>query len=127
MFFFSSRRRHTRYIGDWSSDVCSSDLDLTVGVGGSGSQLVVSNSGTVAAGTNVILGFFPAISSSNRLTVDGGTLRATNVLGTGVLDVRRGTNVLNAGLIDVDRLVITNKGTNVVRTGFGNSGTITIP
>src|SRR5437762_2172448 len=24
-FFFSSRRRHTRYIGDWSSDVCSSD------------------------------------------------------------------------------------------------------
>src|SRR5437764_8074268 len=26
-FFFSSRRRHTRYIGDWSSDVCSSDLN----------------------------------------------------------------------------------------------------
>src|SRR5437764_14448106 len=26
MFFISSRRRHTRYIGDWSSDVCSSDL-----------------------------------------------------------------------------------------------------
>src|SRR5437764_14403851 len=25
-FFFSSRRRHTIYIGDWSSDVCSSDL-----------------------------------------------------------------------------------------------------
>src|SRR5437764_4255208 len=29
-FFFSSRRRHTRYIGDWSSDVCSSDLGLDV-------------------------------------------------------------------------------------------------
>src|SRR5437762_14054640 len=28
MFFFSSRRRHTRYIGDWSSDVCSSDLGV---------------------------------------------------------------------------------------------------
>src|ERR1017187_3089788 len=27
--FFSSRRRHTRYIGDWSSDVCSSDLRLS--------------------------------------------------------------------------------------------------
>src|SRR5438094_5859852 len=26
-FFFSSRRRHTRSYGDWSSDVCSSDLD----------------------------------------------------------------------------------------------------
>src|SRR5947209_17616181 len=25
-FFFSSRRRHTRYWRDWSSDVCSSDL-----------------------------------------------------------------------------------------------------
>src|SRR5438034_6613992 len=26
MFFFSSRRRHTRSLCDWSSDVCSSDL-----------------------------------------------------------------------------------------------------
>src|SRR5262245_64316077 len=26
-FFFSSRRRHTRCLSDWSSDVCSSDLD----------------------------------------------------------------------------------------------------
>src|SRR5260370_2424973 len=34
-FFFSSRRRHTRFKCDWSSDVCSSDLfgaSLTVGV-----------------------------------------------------------------------------------------------
>src|SRR5688572_31858133 len=27
-FFFSSRRRHTRFDCDWSSDVCSSDLVL---------------------------------------------------------------------------------------------------
>src|SRR5262249_59695076 len=27
-FFFSSRRRHTRLVSDWSSDVCSSDLPL---------------------------------------------------------------------------------------------------
>src|SRR3712207_8929239 len=27
-FFFSSRRRHTRYWRDWSSDVCSSDLEV---------------------------------------------------------------------------------------------------
>src|SRR6266511_4572488 len=26
VFFFSSRRRHTRFSRDWSSDVCSSDL-----------------------------------------------------------------------------------------------------
>src|SRR5262249_60035593 len=28
LFFFSSRRRHTRLVSDWSSDVCSSDLPL---------------------------------------------------------------------------------------------------
>src|SRR5690606_39896465 len=29
-FFFSSRRRHTRFSRDWSSDVCSSDLHNAV-------------------------------------------------------------------------------------------------
>src|SRR5258705_4824422 len=42
-FFFSSRRRHTRCLSDWSSDVCSSDLvrrhDQDVG-GGQGVELV---------------------------------------------------------------------------------------
>src|SRR5256885_3243679 len=32
IFFFSSRRRHTRLQGDWSSDVCSSDLGLVASV-----------------------------------------------------------------------------------------------
>src|SRR6266567_2131264 len=32
-FFFSSRRRHTRFDCDWSSDVCSSDLDVARNVG----------------------------------------------------------------------------------------------
>src|SRR5207249_8592383 len=31
VFFFSSRRRHTRSKRDWSSDVCSSDLTQTTG------------------------------------------------------------------------------------------------
>src|SRR3712207_4932539 len=30
IFFFSIRRRHTRYWRDWSSDVCSSDLGLNI-------------------------------------------------------------------------------------------------
>src|SRR5690606_40132719 len=30
VFFFSSRRRHTRFSRDWSSDVCSSDLGKEV-------------------------------------------------------------------------------------------------
>src|SRR5207248_5043045 len=36
-FFFSSRRRHTRSYGDWSSDVCSSDLSC------SGWSIVISS------------------------------------------------------------------------------------
>src|SRR5690625_1129719 len=39
IFFFSSRRRHTRWPRDWSSDVCSSDLRVAVPhdlVGGAG-------------------------------------------------------------------------------------------
>src|SRR3712207_9103793 len=32
-FFFSSRRRHTRYWRDWSSDVCSSDLSADGSLG----------------------------------------------------------------------------------------------
>src|SRR5690606_40491912 len=30
LFFFSSRRRHTRFSRDWSSDVCSSDLSINI-------------------------------------------------------------------------------------------------
>src|SRR5207248_5634776 len=33
LFFFSSRRRHTSSYGDWSSDVCSSDLPGNLIVG----------------------------------------------------------------------------------------------
>src|SRR5438046_1241930 len=36
LFFFSSRRRHTRLVSDWSSDVCSSDLDKGALPGGEG-------------------------------------------------------------------------------------------
>src|SRR5260370_36437442 len=32
VFFFSSRRRHTRFKCDWSSDVCSSDLAVGANV-----------------------------------------------------------------------------------------------
>mgnify|MGYP006921969978 CR=1 FL=1 len=37
-FFYSSRRRHTRLQGDWSSDVCSSDLNKCI-VGRNGSNI----------------------------------------------------------------------------------------
>src|SRR5438094_10654619 len=39
-FFFSSRRRHTRSYGDWSSDVCSSDLSPRRGAPRRGERLL---------------------------------------------------------------------------------------
>src|SRR5256885_8161977 len=39
VFFFSSRRRHTRLQGDWSSDVCSSDLRRELHLAESGCTL----------------------------------------------------------------------------------------
>src|SRR5256885_4191495 len=41
-FFFSSRRRHTRLQGDWSSDVCSSDLEKS-GLSSPASNCSVTN------------------------------------------------------------------------------------
>src|SRR5438876_1085500 len=52
-FFFSSRRRHTRWTGDWSSDVCSSDLPFHegdvplmegIGAGMAGGELTIVGS-----------------------------------------------------------------------------------
>jgi T5SS/PEP-CTERM-associated repeat protein len=85
----------------------SNQSGLFVGFAGGGSRVVVSNGGTVFASNGVFVGL-TTNSTNNRLIVDGGTLRAANPAGGGVLDVRRGTNVLNAGLIDVNGLLVTN-------------------
>src|SRR5437762_5501583 len=51
LFFFSSRRRHTRYIGDWSSDVCSSDLGRKANAGiGAGIGFATGGPAGAAAG-----------------------------------------------------------------------------
>src|SRR5690606_39894472 len=56
-FFFSSRRRHTRFSRDWSSDVCSSDLTLLAMVDASvGGKTAVD----VPAGKNLVGAFHPA-------------------------------------------------------------------
>src|SRR5690606_40327862 len=50
-FFFSSRRRHTRFSRDWSSDVCSSDLergDLVAAAGPRGGRLGTLTPGATA-------------------------------------------------------------------------------
>src|SRR5437870_13765561 len=48
-FFFSSRRRHTRWPRDWSSDVCSSDLDLPVTITSSTRRAGLVPAGSVRA------------------------------------------------------------------------------
>src|SRR2546430_8245867 len=44
-FFFSSRRRHTRFDCDWSSDVCSSDLVTSGAAGGEDLDLLALDFG----------------------------------------------------------------------------------
>src|SRR5262249_59407028 len=52
-FFFSSRRRHTRLVSDWSSDVCSSDLtDLEI------DAMQPARASASAAGVNLEIGTF---------------------------------------------------------------------
>src|SRR5439155_3093997 len=52
-FFFSSRRRHTRWPRDWSSDVCSSDLDsLTCYTDDDGTTWSPSQGGGVPSGVD---------------------------------------------------------------------------
>src|SRR5690348_18308936 len=53
MFFFSSRRRHTRWTGDWSSDVCSSDLSRPVPVA---RRLHLEDCGVYVADETVVAG-----------------------------------------------------------------------
>src|SRR2546426_1342672 len=48
-FFFSSRRRHTRLQGDWSSDVCSSDLGVAPSLDGA----LLNNATTMAVNATV--------------------------------------------------------------------------
>src|SRR5690625_7396671 len=58
-FFFSSRRRHTRWPRDWSSDVCSSDLALaaTHGISTSRVKEVVEMTGLQTVAKKRVGGF----------------------------------------------------------------------
>src|SRR6202021_4181791 len=72
LFFFSSRRRHTRYWRDWSSDVCSSDL-LTESVSNAGFGIYMPRfSGTIyevlsapIAVSEIVLGYVGAAATKS--------------------------------------------------------------
>ena len=108
-----------------SGSVWSNATDLIIGSSRVANRLVVSNAGAVFVGNTVLLGNLAA-SSNNQLTVNGGTLRVTNIAATGTLNVRRGTVTLEAGLIDVDRLLVTNSQGSFVLNGGTLSSQSTI-
>src|SRR2546427_4661959 len=76
-FFFSSRRRHTRFDCDWSSDVCSSDLVMA---------MVRSQERTFASGiTNLVrLGGWALAPSFAGLLMQGTSLAAPLFVGAGM-------------------------------------------
>src|SRR3712207_4569955 len=78
-FFFSSRRRHTRYWRDWSSDVCSSDLDPTVFVAADDPRpIYTSHTGIDLAGISGTYGRF--FLAGARATVDPGASSGERML-----------------------------------------------
>src|SRR5713226_4586870 len=98
-FFFSSRRRHTRWTGDWSSDVCSSDLarwadsgevDVILTTGGTGlSPRDVTPEATAA----VLERPAPGIAEALRATAATAFPRAW--LSRGIAGVRSRTLIVN--------------------------------
>src|SRR5690606_40723736 len=76
-FFFSSRRRHTRFSRDWSSDVCSSDLVSSNLEFGSGEDISV----------NVITGY---VYTTQDYAIDFADGRGLPSLGTPVPPVQIG-------------------------------------
>src|SRR2546426_9878228 len=79
-FFFSSRRRHTRLQGDWSSDVCSSDLTsgVTVTFVPVASVTVNPASASVQVGQTVQLSATPRDANGNALPGRTVTWASTN-------------------------------------------------
>src|SRR5690606_40100656 len=73
LFFFSSRRRHTRFSRDWSSDVCSSDLTLPFFLVGTIFYFTGSMQGTAEAfrSTNLIWHFTDFTVAHSHLTMYG--------------------------------------------------------
>src|SRR2546430_17556199 len=68
-FFFSSRRRHTRFDCDWSSDVCSSDLSWP---GASKQRMWRSPRGPSSTSTSVLSPSSKAAPSRGRKVKPGG-------------------------------------------------------
>src|SRR4051812_49218913 len=137
IFFFSSRRRHTRLTCDWSSDVCSSDLEPFPGVGGTvtfpgngsfGITAMTPATVDVAGGTLVTI-TGTALPANPRVLV--GTSATATVITSSATSLAFRAPARTAGVYDVH--VFAADGTEQVLTGAltyvaaaaGGSGTDT--
>src|SRR5688500_20193336 len=76
-YFFSSRRRHTRLQGDWSSDVCSSDLATSPTRGPRPTKASPPSPSPAPSGaTTSRLSVVEERSEERRVGREGGALRA---------------------------------------------------
>src|SRR5215213_6725130 len=80
-FFFSSRRRHTRLVSDWSSDVCSSDLDAVVPPVQPPVTAVATPSETPSDSASPSSSASASPSESASASADEGTVIAINLVG----------------------------------------------
>src|SRR6266481_10077839 len=109
-FFFSSRRRHTRWNCDWSSDVCSSDLLLVVSPGVAWDEPLVETARQrgIEVTSEIDLFFRACPSRIAGITGTNGktttTALTTEVLRAGGLRVMRGGNIGEPVLDRIDQL-----------------------
>src|SRR2546429_4336197 len=74
-FFFSSRRRHTRCSRDWSSDVCSSDLEAASAVNRYQAllELVIGRQADLIAKW-LMVGFIHGVMNTDNMSIAGETI-----------------------------------------------------
>src|SRR5690625_7446615 len=97
-FFFSSRRRHTRWPRDWSSDVCSSDLTAVVLLSGSTSALTLESTAAAVTAQSRSADRIVAIAPSSLEAEAGALLEDRS-------DERRVGNACGAGVARVSSTV----------------------
>src|SRR5256885_16677136 len=112
-FFFSSRRRHTRLQGDWSSDVCSSDLPLVGRIAAGRPLEAVEERETIS------LGDFARGGNSFVLQVKASSMIEDHIM-DGDFVVCEQTQVANAG--DIVVALIGGEERNTQKTEEGRGG-----
>src|SRR3712207_9011526 len=89
-FFFSSRRRHTRYWRDWSSDVCSSDLIAMTTEAGEKATMIFESIGQRDVATGIVFDHGFILFITNSTTGELASLNNTAYVYKDKIDERRG-------------------------------------